>query len=54
MIKRLEHAYKMGKDCAINGANTTNCHFSIFTTREITKKWEQGKRDGERELKQKE
>ena len=40
-----EYAYKMGKDCAKNGANTTNCHFSIFSSRENTDAWERGKNE---------
>ena len=43
-----EYAYKMGKDCAKNGANTTNCHFSIFSSKENTKAWEKGKKDGKK------
>lgn len=42
-----EHAYKMGKDCALNGANTTNCHFTIFSTWQKTIAWEQGQSAGE-------
>ena len=40
-----EYAYKMGKDCAKNGANTTNCHFSIFSSKENAEAWERGKND---------
>jgi len=43
-----EYAYKMGFDCAVNGANTTNCHFSIFASKDKTKAWETGKQDGEK------
>jgi hypothetical protein len=39
------YAYKMGYDCAKNGANETNCHFPIFSSPENTKEWERGKRD---------
>jgi hypothetical protein len=39
------YAYKMGYDCGKNGANTTNCHFSIFSSKENTKEWERGKKD---------
>ena len=46
-MKEIKYAYDMGKDCALKGANTTNCHFSIFSTPEKTKAWEQGKKDGE-------
>ena len=38
-----EYAYKMGVDCAINGANTTNCNFPIFSSPENTAAWERGK-----------
>ena len=38
----------MGLNCAKNGANTTNCHFSIFSSPENTKAWEQGEKDGKR------
>jgi len=43
-----EYAYKMGKDCAKNGENTTNCHFSIFSSRENTEAWERGKNEQEK------
>ena len=32
-----------GYDCEMNGANTTNCHFSLFGSPERTKAWERGK-----------
>ena len=38
----LEYAYRMGQDCALNGANTTNCNFRIFSKPEYTKAWERG------------
>ena len=41
------YAYKMGYDCGKNEANTTNCHFSIFSSKENTKEWEHGKKDAE-------
>lgn len=41
-ISRKE-AYKRGYDCGINGANETNCLFSIFSSKENTKAWEQGR-----------
>ena len=40
-----DYAYKMGKDCAKNGANTTNCHFSIFSSKENAEEWERGKNE---------
>ena len=52
LVKRLipptrstEYAYKMGKDCAKNGATLENCHFSIFSSKENTEAWERGKND---------
>lgn len=42
-----DYAYRMGVDCARNGANETNCNFAIFSTPENTAAWERGKRDGE-------
>ena len=38
-----EKAKSFGKDYAINGANETNCHFSIFSTPEFTRAWEKGR-----------
>ena len=37
-----KEAFEMGKDCAKNGANITNCNISIFATPELTKAWEKG------------
>ena len=39
----LQYAEDMGYDCGKNGANTTNCHFGLFATRELTGAWERGK-----------
>lgn len=39
-----EYAYKMGKDCAKNGPNVENCHFSIFSSKENADDWERGKK----------
>ena len=38
-----EKSYKMGMDYAENGANTTNCHFSLFRTKRMTSAWERGR-----------
>lgn len=37
-------AFNAGFDCGMNGANTTNCHFGLFSSREMTAAWERGKR----------
>ena len=42
--------YDHGYDAAVNGANTVNCHFSIFNSRENTKEWERGNADAKRVL----
>ena len=44
-----EYAEHMGYDAGKNGPNETNCHFSIFRTRELTAAWERGKARAERE-----
>ena len=49
MNKEEKYAYEMGKDCSKNGANTTNCHFTIFSTHKKMKAWEEGQRDGDKE-----
>jgi hypothetical protein len=41
-----EYAESMGFDAEFNTTNTTNCHFSLFATPELTKAWEAGKRRG--------
>lgn len=43
-------AREAGRDCALNGANTTNCHLSLFARPELTRAWEEGKKQGEAEL----
>ncbi len=40
-------AFNAGYDYGLRGANTTNCHFSLFATKELTAAWEAGKRAGE-------
>ena len=42
-------AFEMGYDCGKNGANTTNCHFALFTKPEYTRAWERGKKIGSKE-----
>ncbi len=38
--------YAYGYDAGRNGANTENCHFTIFSSPERTKEWERGNNDG--------
>ena len=49
-IQHLSYAYKMGFDCGKNGANTTNCNFSIFNSEDNTKEWERGKTDASKSI----
>lgn len=42
-------AYDAGYDCGKNGANTHNCHFSFFSSPSLTKEWERGKSDAEKQ-----
>lgn len=37
-----KEAYEQGYDCGLNGADTTNCHFSIFSSKENSKAWVRG------------
>ena len=41
-------AYRRGYDCGVNGANTENCHFAIFSTHKKMKEWERGKADADK------
>ena len=43
----LEDAYRMGRDCALHGADSTNCHFALFRSPEMTAEWERGKREAD-------
>lgn len=49
-MKKEKTPYELGSDCALNGPNEENCHFSIFSTIENTKMWETGKHDAEQRL----
>ena len=42
-------ARKAGRDCARNGANTTNCHFSLFANHELMMEWQKGFDEGKAE-----
>ena len=44
-----QKAYDHGYDCGKNGANATNCHFSIFSSPKNTQAWERGKAAAEKE-----
>ena len=42
-------AFAGGYDCGINGANTNNCHLSLFARPELMKAWTDGKKAAEKE-----
>jgi hypothetical protein len=44
-----EDAEKAGYDCGKNGPSSTNCHFRLFATPELTKAWERGKARADKE-----
>lgn len=46
-VKAEEEAYRMGYDCGLNGANTTNSHFRLFSSEQKKNAWEEGKADAE-------
>ena len=39
----LNYAYRMGEDYGKNGANTVNCHFSLFQHSLMKDAWERGR-----------
>ncbi len=43
-----KEAFELGKDYAKNGANTTNCNFSIFATPQLKDAWEKGSKQKEK------
>ncbi len=44
-----DYAYKMGYDAAVNGPNTTNSNFRIFSHPVFTAAWERGNERGKQE-----
>lgn len=41
--------FKAGYDAEMNGANTTNCHFSLFSAPQFTAAWENGKKQASKD-----
>jgi len=50
----LKKCYEMGYDAGLNGANTENCHFGLFATKEMSDAWSVGNKVGTANKKQKE
>lgn len=48
-MKDPDYAYRMGFDCGMTKPNETNCHFSLFATKELMEAWSRGKARAERE-----
>ena len=44
-----KQAFNGGYDCAKNGADTTNCHFTLFESHELTAEWQKGHDEGKAE-----
>ena len=42
----MQEAYEQGFDSGLNGANTTNCHFTLFSSPDKTRAWERGNHAG--------
>lgn len=42
-----DECFQAGFDCGMNGANTTNCAIKYFSSKDKTKKWEEGKKAGD-------
>ena len=40
--RSIEDSYQAGRDCALNGPNTTNCHSALFASPEHTRAWFRG------------
>jgi len=51
MVRNLEgksevdHAFEMGRSFHEDGPDGINCHFTLFSTRELTDAWERGFND---------
>ena len=39
----LDEAWRMGRDCVLNGPNDKNCHFRFFATPQLTQAWTEGR-----------
>ncbi len=44
----VDHAFEMGRSFHQDGPNGINCHYLLFTTREMTNAWERGFKDSQR------
>ena len=41
--KTLQHCYNMGYDSVVNGVNTVNTNFALFSHPEKMRAWEKGR-----------
>lgn len=44
--RAMEHAEQMGYEAGRTKPNETNCHFSLFATKELMEAWSMGNRRG--------
>ncbi len=50
-MKSIKEAYDAGYDCGTKGADTVNCHFTFFATKELTEAHSKGVKDAENKIK---
>ena len=41
-----DYPYEMGFDSSVNGADLKNCHYTLFSSQEKMKAWQEGVKDG--------
>lgn len=44
----IDTAYSAGYDSEMNGASEQNCHFTLFSSPEMTRAWDAGVREAKR------
>ena len=50
-MKTANEAYNAGYDCGTNGANTVNCYYTFFATKELSKAHLKGVKDAQLAIK---
>ena len=48
---QLQECYEKGYDSVVNGANTINCNFELFSSPKKRKAWEEGERNAKKDNK---
>lgn len=47
-VKGKTESYKGGFDSVVNGADESNCNFSLFSTPQLKREWEHGVSEGKK------